>query len=192
MKKRILGIILGVSLIPVMVLAKSNINDRISEIVYQRQQNFIKQSYEIENTEISRYGKYFKELFLGEENTENLMSQGDLYKSMDSTQKDKLDQYLDIIEDREIATRQDKLDRFNENRTEEDFDNPTQEDLDAIHKIQTEPIRNIMQKVYYDVDKCEAYDTWFIKIKDSDTFIVTFRWYQDRVEEITMKSVDRK
>lgn len=192
MKKRILGIVLGVSLIPVMVLAKSNINDRISEIVYQRQQNFIKQSYEIEYTEISRYGKYFKELFLGEENTENLMSQGDLYKSMDSTQKDKLDQYLDIIEDREIATRQDKLDRFNENRTEEDFDNPTQEDLDAIHKIQTEPIRDIMQKVYYDVDKCESYDTWFIKIKDSDTFIVTFRWYQDKVEDISMKSVDRK
>ena len=192
MKKRILGIILGVSLIPVMVLAKSNINDRINDIVYRNQQNFIKQSYEIENTETSRYGKYFRELCLGEENTENLMSQGDLYKSMDSTQKDKLDQYLDIIEDREIATRQDKLDRFNENRTEEDFDNPTQEDLDAIHKIQTEPIRNIMQKVYYDVDKCESYATWFIKIKDSDTFIVTFRWYQDRVEDITMKSVDRK
>lgn len=192
MKKRILGIVLGVSLIPVMVLAKSNINNRINDIVYRNQQNFIKQSYEIENTEISRYGKYFKELFLGEENTENLMSQGDLYKSMDSTQKDKLDQYLDIIEDREIATRQDKLDRFNENRTEEDFDNPTQEDLDAIHKIQTEPIRKIMQKVYYDVEKCEAYDTWFIKITDSDTFIVTFRWYQDRVEDITMKSVDRK
>lgn len=189
MKKRILGIILGISLIPVMVLANSNIHDRISDIVYKNQQKFIKQSYEIENTEISRYGKYFKELFLGEEDTENLMSQGDLYKSMDSTQKDKLDQYLDIITDREITTRQDKLDKFNENRTEEDFDNPTQEDLDVIHKIQTEPIRNIMQKVYYDVDKCESYDTWFIKIKDSDTFIITFRWYQDRVEDITMKSV---
>lgn len=189
MKKRILGIILGISLIPVMVLANSNINDRINDIVYKNQQKFIKQSYEIENTEISRYGKYFKELFLGEEDTENLMSHGDLYKSMDSTQKDKLDQYLDIITDREITTRQDKLDKFNENRTEEDFDNPTQEDLDAIHKIQTEPIRNIMQKVYYDVDKSESYDTWFIKIKDSDTFIVTFRWYQDRVEDITMKSV---
>lgn len=192
MKKRILGIILGISLIPVMVLANSNIHDRISDIVYKNQQKFIKQSYEIENTEISRYGKYFKELFLGEEDTENLMSQGDLYKSMDSTQKDKLDQYLDIITDREITTRQDKLDKFNENRTEEDFDNPTQEDLDVIHKIQREPIRNIMQKVYYDVDKCESYDTWFIKIKDSDTFIITFRWYQDRVEDIAMKSIDRK
>lgn len=192
MKKRILGIVLGVSLVPVMVLAKTNINERINDIVYQNQQNFIKQSYEIENTEINRYNKYFKGLFLGEEDIENLMSQGDLYKSMDSTQKDKLDQYLNIITDREITSRQDKLDRFNENRAEEDFENPTQEDLDAIHKIQTEPIRNIMQKVYYDVDKCESYDTWFIKIKDSDTFIVTLRWYQDRVEDITMKSVDRK